>query len=67
MDSRYKIEDASEIISPGLVVFRELVEENIDRMIQIAGRADRMRPHCKTHKIREVTEIELHRGITKHK
>ena len=67
MDARYTIHDTSEIISPGLVVFRELVEENIDRMIRIAGRADRMRPHCKTHKIRQVTEIELRKGITKHK
>lgn len=67
LDSRYRIEDTRQIISPALIVFRDLMEENLDRMIALAGRADRLRPHCKTHKIRQVTEIELAKGITKHK
>ncbi|MCY2964483.1 MAG: D-TA family PLP-dependent enzyme [Planctomycetota bacterium] len=36
-------------------------------MIAVAGGVDRLRPHCKTHKMPEVTRIELARGITKHK
>ena len=36
-------------------------------MIRIAGGADRLRPHCKTHKTREITEIALQLGITRHK
>jgi D-serine deaminase-like pyridoxal phosphate-dependent protein len=67
MNDRYTIQDTSEIITPALIVFRELVEANIDQMIAIAGRVQRLRPHCKTHKIREVTELELQKGITKHK
>ena len=67
MDSRYKIEDASEIFSPGLVVFREVLESNIDKMIELAGGPVRLRPHCKTHKMREVTAMLLERGIEKHK
>ena len=63
----YVIKDTSQILSPGLVVFAELVEQNIDRMVHIAGDAARLRPHCKTHKILEVTRLQVERGITKHK
>src|SRR6478736_3519835 len=67
MDASYRIEDTSRIISPGLIVFRELMEANLDAMIRIAGTAGRLRPHCKTHKMPQVTKIELARGIRKHK
>lgn len=67
MDSRYSIENTSEIISPALLVFREIVEENLDRMIAIAGGPERLRPHCKTHKTREIVEMQMARGIVKHK
>lgn len=67
MDPRYRIADTSEIVSPALILYRELLDANLDRMIAIAGRADRLRPHCKTHKLPQVTKIELAKGITKHK
>ncbi len=67
MDASYRIEDTRQIISPGLIVFRELMEANLDAMIRIAGSAARLRPHCKTHKMPQVTKIELARGIQKHK
>jgi D-serine deaminase-like pyridoxal phosphate-dependent protein len=67
MDPRYRIADTSEIISPALIVYRELLEANLDQMLQIAGDARRLRPHCKTHKMREVTQLELSKGIVKHK
>ncbi len=67
MHLRYQIENTSQIISPGLIVFREILEENLDKMLQIAGGPGRLRPHCKTHKMREVVQLQLARGITKHK
>jgi D-serine deaminase-like pyridoxal phosphate-dependent protein len=74
-DPRYAIADTSGIISPGLVVFRDLVEQNLDAMVKIAAGpnlsspagSQRLRPQCKTHKMREVILLELDRGITKHK
>ncbi|GIW93313.1 MAG: threonine aldolase [Pirellulaceae bacterium] len=63
----YQISDTSEILSPALVVFRPLVRQNIDQMIRIAGGASRLRPHCKTHKMAAVTQMELAAGIVKHK
>ena len=67
MDPRYCIADTREIISPAMIVYADLVAENLGRMIEIAGSPARLRPHCKTHKMREVTELELARGIVKHK
>ncbi len=66
-DTRYRIADTGDIITPALVVFHELLEENIGQMIAIAGNASRLRPHCKTHKMRQVAELQLKHGITKHK
>jgi D-threonine aldolase len=66
-DPRYRIEDTSRIFTPALVLFREILEENLDRMIRIAGAPSRLRPHCKTHKMPAVTRIELAKGIAKHK
>jgi len=67
MDPCYQIDDTREIISPALVVFAEMLDANIDRMIAIARDPARLRPHCKTHKMAEVTKRELQKGITKHK
>lgn len=63
----YRIEDTRDIISPALIVYRDLLEANLDGMLAIAGRAERLRPHCKTHKMPQVTRLEVARGITRHK
>ena len=67
MDSRHQILDTSGIITPALIVFHEILEENIDRMVRMAGEPSRLRPHCKTHKMKEVVRLQLDRGVTKHK
>ena len=65
--SIYAIADTSNIVTPALIVFRDLVEQNLATMLSIAGEPGRLRPHCKTHKMAAVTQMELERGITKHK
>jgi D-threonine aldolase len=67
MDDCYRIADSSQILTPALIVFRDMVEKNLDHMVEIAGDASRLRPHCKTHKTREIIEMELARGIIRHK
>jgi D-serine deaminase-like pyridoxal phosphate-dependent protein len=67
MNPIYHIDDISEIFSPVPILFRDLVEANIDEMIRVAGNTERLRPHCKTHKMAEVTKLEVARGISKHK
>lgn len=67
MENRYAIQDTDPLLSPSLVVFREVMEANLDEMIRIAGSIDRLRPHCKTHKMPAVAALQVARGIRKHK
>jgi D-threonine aldolase len=67
MSNPYAIADTSAIFSPGLVFFRDLIRQNIERMVEMAGTPERLRPHAKTHKTREIARMQLDAGITKHK
>jgi D-serine deaminase-like pyridoxal phosphate-dependent protein len=67
MQTPYEIEDVTQIFSPGLVIYRDLVEHNLKEMIRIAGGPERLCPHCKTHKTREITKMEIELGIASHK
>jgi len=55
------------LISPSLVIFRDRVKANIERMIALAGGAHRLRPHVKTHKMADVVRLCEQAGIHKHK
>jgi D-serine deaminase-like pyridoxal phosphate-dependent protein len=63
----YAIEDTSAVFSPGLIFYKELIERNIRRALEIAGNPSRLRPHVKTHKTRAIVGMELDAGITRHK
>lgn len=63
----YFIEDVSNVFSPGLLIFSNLLESNLDEMIRIAGASNRLCPHCKTHKTREIAKLMLDRGVEHHK
>ena len=63
----YHIKDIDTIDSPALVVYRERILENISTLISMIDDVDRLRPHVKTHKTKEVTELMLNAGINKFK
>src|SRR5436309_15078191 len=67
MNSMYAIHDTSAVYSPGLLFYKDLIRRNIATAIEMAGGTDRLRPHVKTHKTREIVRMELDAGITKHK
>src|SRR5438105_928499 len=67
MDPRYTLRDTSELLSPGLLIYRGLVRQNLQGMIAMAKGADRLRPHVKTHKMAEVVRLAERLGIRKHK
>jgi D-serine deaminase-like pyridoxal phosphate-dependent protein len=67
MNPLYTIRDTSTIFSPALVFYKDLIQHNIGRAIEIVGHPSRLRPHVKTHKTREIVRLELAAGITKHK
>jgi 3-hydroxy-D-aspartate aldolase len=67
MDAWYTVSNVSDIPSPSLLIYPDRVEENIRRMVRIAGSVDRLRPHMKTNKLPEVIGMHLAQGITKFK
>jgi D-serine deaminase-like pyridoxal phosphate-dependent protein len=67
MDSHYLLRDPSQVFSPGLLFYRDVIRKNIDGLIARVGSPSRLRPHVKTHKTREIAQMELRAGITKHK
>lgn len=65
--SWFEIEDTSTINSPSLLVYPERIEENIRAMIAISGSVSNLRPHIKTHKMKEVVQLQQRHGIQKFK
>jgi D-serine deaminase-like pyridoxal phosphate-dependent protein len=63
----YKIQNTNEIDSPALLIYKERVKQNIIKAISLVKDISLLRPHVKTHKISEVTEMLLAAGITKFK
>ena len=63
----YEIDDIDNLPTPALVFYRARIEENIDKMIEIAGDPARLVPHVKTHKCAEIIEMHLVRGIRRFK
>ena len=64
-DSWHAVANVEEIASPALLVYPARVQENIQRMLRIAGDPQRLRPHMKTHKLPEVIRMQLAQGITR--
>ncbi|MDD4145392.1 MAG: hypothetical protein PHN68_12240, partial [Prolixibacteraceae bacterium] len=63
----YKIKNEDEVYSPSLLIYPERVKVNILRMINMAGDVNRLRTHVKTHKMAEITRMQMDQGITKFK
>jgi D-serine deaminase-like pyridoxal phosphate-dependent protein len=66
-DRWYEIKNVDEVPSPALLIYADRIEQNINRMISMAGDVNRLRPHVKTHKMPELVRLQLERGITKFK
>ena len=56
-----------EIDSPSLVYYQDVIEENIGKAIALAGSADRLWPHMKTHKTSALLKMQIERGIGRFK
>lgn len=67
MPHRYHLSNVAEVFSPALVFFPEIVRANVARVVELAGSPERLRPHVKTHKTREIVQFQLAAGVTKHK
>src|ERR1043166_1987872 len=65
--SWHNVANVEDVPSPALLVYPERVEENVRRMIRMAGGPARLRTHVKTHKLAEVVQMEMVHGITRFK
>ena len=63
----YRPNNEINLLTPSVLVYPERIEENIRRMITVAGSKDRLRPHVKTHKLAEVVKLQVNFGILKFK
>ncbi len=64
-ESWWKIQNVDEIPSPALLVYPDRAEENLRRLIAIAGGTSRLRPHMKTHKLPEIARMHVALGLTR--
>src|SRR6266478_2794606 len=55
----------SEIPSPALLLYSERIDENLRRMVEIAGDPARLWPHVKTHNLPQIVQRQVALGITK--
>ena len=67
MNPEYHIKDPSQVFSPGLLFYKTLIARNIKNLVARVGNPDRLRPHVKTHKTRQIIKMEREAGITKQK
>ena len=67
MSDWFHVANSADIPSPALLVYPERIRENVRRMIGIAGGAETLRPHMKTHKMPEVIRLQIKLGITRFK
>lgn len=63
----YSIKNTENIVSPALVYYKDMIEVNLDKIIRLAGGADRLWPHVKTHKCLEMTKLQIRKGIRRFK
>jgi D-threonine aldolase len=63
----WTIPEIARIPSPALIIYPDRAEENLRRMIAIAGDAARLRPHMKTHKLAPLVDAHVGLGIRQFK
>lgn len=59
----YEIQHPEQLDSPSLLFYKDRIEANVRRMVEIAGDPGRLWPHVKTHKCSTLIEMQLAAGI----
>lgn len=67
MNHPYSFAGTEDMITPALIYYRDLVCENTQKAIRMAGGAGRLWPHVKSHKMADVIRISMEYGITRFK
>lgn len=67
MKNWYEIDNVAELDTPSLAVFPARIKENIQILKELVPAVERQRPHVKTNKYAEVSQLMMDAGITKFK
>jgi D-serine deaminase-like pyridoxal phosphate-dependent protein len=67
MHAEYLLKDPSQVFSPSLLFYKTLIARNIQALVKRVGDPNRLRPHVKTHKTRQIVQMERAAGIAKQK
>ncbi len=65
MDPSYRIRQAEALETPALLFYEEKIRQNIARIGAMLGGFTRLRPHIKTHKCREILDLQTAAGISR--
>ena len=63
----YRVDGEDGILSPALLYYDELIERNTRAAIDVAGGADRLWPHVKSHKTARLIDMQRALGIDRFK
>ncbi|GHV52936.1 threonine aldolase [Spirochaetia bacterium] len=63
----YRVEGEENIDSPALIYYQDIIEGNIEKAVAMAGDADRLWPHVKTHKMEAMIWLLQTYGIQRFK
>ncbi len=64
----YEVKNIDTVDSPALLIYPERIEHNINTMIgTVSGHPERLVPHVKTHKMKEVVQMQMKAGIVRFK
>ena len=50
----YRFEGQESLASPTLVYYKDIIEKNVDKILEIAGGPEKLWPHMKTHKMEKM-------------
>lgn len=63
----YTLQSMENIISPAFIFYLDIVRENTRRAIELAGGAEWLWPHVKTHKTEKLIAMQMELGIRRFK
>ena len=66
-EKTYRLQNPQAVPSPALIFYRDILLENTKKVIAMAGGAERLWPHVKTHKCQEMVKLQLAQGIRRFK
>ncbi len=63
----YDLVNTDSLDTPALIFHEDIIEANTDKIIEIAGGANRLWPHVKSHKSQHMVRMQQKKGITRFK